>query len=128
LGDVPQLPYSIELHDSVVSSLALQDGVATVSLRPAYIHRDGKGWKQDALLIVEGASLKTNQVEFPVTCADGSLRGQGGPYHNLLNLPLQEPGPLVLELEFFSGFTAAITGTSIRAVLAGAPVFVEDVT
>jgi len=125
---VPQLPYSIELHDSRVSGLVLQEGLVTVSLRPAYIHRDGKGWKQDALLIVEDASLETDQVEFPVTCADGSLRAPLGRYHNLLNLPLQEPGPILLKLEFFSGCTAAITGTSIKAVLVGVPVFIEDVT
>ena len=125
---MPHLPYSIELHDSRVSGVVLDDGHVTISLSPAYIHRDGKGWTQDALLIVEGASLETSQSEFPVTCADGSLLVPEGPYHNLLNLPLHELGPLLLKLEFFSGCTAAITGTSIRAVLAGSPVFVEDVT
>ena len=125
---MPHLPYSIELHDSRVSGLTVEHGVATVSLSPAYIHREGKGWRQQALLIVEGATLETNQTEFPVTCADGSLRTPDGPYHNPLNLPLEEGGPISLQLEFFSGGMAVVRGSSIRVALAGNPVFVEDVT
>ena len=125
---MPHLPYSIELHDSRVSGLTLEDGVATVHLNPAYIHRDGKGWKQEALLVVQGATLEASQTEFPATCADGALRTPRGPYHNLLHLPLEEHGPLSLELEFFSGGAATVEGASIRVTLVGVPIFVEDVT
>jgi hypothetical protein len=45
---MPHLPFSIELHDSDVTSIVLDNGAATVKLRPAYVHRDGKGWSQDA--------------------------------------------------------------------------------
>ena len=123
-----QLPYSIELHDSRVTRLFIDDGSATVHLSPAYIHRNGKGWKQEALLVVRQATLKTGQTEFPVTCADGSLRVPLGPYHNLLHLPLEESGPLTLKLEFVSGHTATIQGASIRAELIGVLALVEDVT
>ena len=99
-----------------------------VHLKPAYIHRDGKGWTQDVLLVVQQATLETGQTEFPVTCTDGSLRVPLGPYHNLLHLPLEESGPLTLKLEFVSGHTATIQGASIVAELVGLPVFVEHVT
>jgi hypothetical protein len=55
---VPRLPYSIELHDSRVSTVAIEDEIKTIRLRPAYIHREGKGWSQDADIIVHDQLLK----------------------------------------------------------------------
>lgn len=125
---VPHLPFSIELHDSHVSSIVLDHGVATVRLRPAYVHRDGKGWNQDADIVIRESTVETTQVEFPATIADGSLQTEKGPYHNLLNLPLAADGPVSLKLEFFSAKVSAVRGTSVEVVLVGAPVFLEDVT
>jgi len=54
---MPNLPHSIELHDSRLASVVVEGGVATVRLRPAYVHRDGEGWSQDADLIIGEAKL-----------------------------------------------------------------------
>ena len=122
------LPYSIELHDSRVSAITLDLGVATVHLRPAYIHRDGKGWSQDADIIVQASTLDAAQTQFPSTLADGKMLTTLGPYHNLLELPLVAVGPVNIELEFFSGSIVKIAGNSVKVVLVGVPVFIENVS
>lgn len=124
---MPDLPYSIELHDSRVSTIAFEGGIATARLRPAYIHRDGKGWSQDADIIIRES--RVGQLpEFPAIIADGSLRTGQGPYHNLLYLPLAAAGPVSLELELSSGSVIHVHGNSVEVVLLGEPVFLEDVT
>jgi hypothetical protein len=125
---VAHLPYSIELHDSRVSAIALDHGVTTVNLRPAYIHRDGKGWSQDADIIVQASTLDATQADFPATLADGKMLTKLRPYHNLLELPLVADGPVEAELEFFSGNIAKIVGDSVKVILIGVPVFVENVS
>jgi hypothetical protein len=125
---VAHLPYSIELHDSRVSAISLDHGVTTINLRPAYIHRDGKGWSQDADIIVQTSTLDSAQREFPATLADGKMLTTSGPHHNLLMLPLVADGPVEVELEFFSGSFVKIVGTSVKVVLVGVPVFVENVS
>jgi hypothetical protein len=125
---VAHLPYSVELHDSRVSAITVDHGVTTVNLRPAYIHRDGKGWSQDADIIVQASTLDAAQADFPATLADGKMLTTLGPYHNLLELPLVADGPVEVELEFFSGNVAKIVGNSVKVVLIGVPVFVENVS
>ena len=122
------LPYSIELHDSDVSSIVIDNGVATVRLRSAYVHRDGKGWSQDADIIIREAIIETTQVAFPARIDDGSLQTEKGPYTNLLELPLAVDGPVSLELTFLLGDSCAVRGKSVQVDLIGAPVFVEDVS
>jgi hypothetical protein len=124
---VPHLPLSIELHDSDVFSISLDHGIATVRLRPAYVHRDGKGWNQDADIVIRESTLEGTQAEFPATIADGSLQTENGPYHNLLELPLSADGRVSLNIEFFSGNIATVRGRSVEVILFGAPVFIEDV-
>jgi hypothetical protein len=125
---MPDLHHSIELHDSRVSSIDLEGAMATVRLRPAYVHRDGKGWSQDADIIIRESTVDESPKEFPATIADGTLHTGQGQFPNLLYLPLAAHGPVSLELEFFSGEVSTIRGTSVEVVLISAPVFVEDVS
>jgi len=125
---MPDLPYSIELHDSRLSTIAVESGIAIVRLRPAYIHRDGKGWSQDADIIIRESMIEATQPTFPATIADGSLRTRQCPYHNLLYLPLAAAGPVSLELELSSGSVIAVRGNSVEVVLLGESAFLEDVT
>jgi hypothetical protein len=81
------LHHSIELHESRVSSIDLEGGMATVRLRPAYVHRDGKGWSQDADIIIRDSTVEGDQKEFPAAIADGTLRTGQGQFQNLLVLP-----------------------------------------
>lgn len=108
--------YGIEQHGQT----------AVVKLRPAYIHRDGKGWRQDADIVVEQATVAGTQARLPASLADGHLKTPQGPYHNLLDLPLHEEGQVVLSLELFSEEVLHIQGESARVVLHGEPKFVEN--
>src|SRR6202142_3072212 len=99
---MPNLPYSIELHDSRISTIAVERGIATVRLRPAYIHRDGKGWSQAADIIIKEPMFEATQSEFPGTIADGLLRTGRCSFHNFLYLPVPAAGSVRLELELYS--------------------------
>jgi hypothetical protein len=124
---VPHLPYSIELHDSRLEAIEADGDAAVVKLRPAYIHRDGKGWRQNADLRVGAAAVDIGASTLPAKLADGRIKNQGGPYHNLLDLPLEVFGPVVVTLELFSEEFIRIQGVSAKVVLYGDPEYVEDV-
>ncbi|MEW6647001.1 MAG: hypothetical protein AB1450_07365 [Pseudomonadota bacterium] len=125
---MPQLPYSIELHDSKIAGIEDVDGTAIVRFSHAYIHKDGKGWSQAAELRIGSASLELNQTEFPATVDDGKLNTKKGSYHNLLTIPLDTDDDVDLLIEFSSGAQARIKGSGISVVFAGERVFIEDVT
>jgi hypothetical protein len=125
---VPNLPYSIELHDSRVSTITQELSVTTINLRHAYIHRDGKGWSQDVDIVIGASVVEGVQPDYPATLNDGKMMSTLGPYHNLLELPLSAAGPVKLELEFFSGSIIRIVGTGIDVTVLGVPVFIENVT
>jgi len=124
---VAHLPHSIELHDSVVASAAIVAEELVISFSPAYVHRDGKGWFQDARLVLRAAVVEPFDIEFPATVSDGEMETSDGPYHNLLMLPLYADGPVSLEVEFDSGAILRAIGESVKVELLGAPTYVEDV-
>ena len=123
---MPQLPYSIELHDSDLAQVRILDGAVHLMFAPAYIHRDGKGWTQEVEVVIRDASIETDNDTWPVTVADGHMRTELGPYHNLIEIPFAVNGPVELELEFMSGAKITIKGNGIGHDFKGEPVFVED--
>jgi hypothetical protein len=123
---MPQLPYSIELHDSEVSAIEQCSSDAIVRFSHAYVHRNGKGWSQEAELRIGLATINSTQLEFPAKAADGRLKSKMGPYHNLLTIPLDTDGEVALTIEFFSGKEATIRGQGIKLAFLSEPVFVED--
>ena len=124
---MPHLPYSIELHDSWLAYITQDSSGATIALSPAYIHRGGKGWRQNAEIVVAGALVEGFRYELPARISDGNLKAPGGPYHNLLMLPLASAGPVRLELELESGEVVLVKGESVEVRLLGEATFVEDV-
>ena len=121
------LPYSIELHDSTLASVLVEDGTAFVQLRPAYIHRDGKGWTQDADILIGKAQVDLAGAALPANLADGRVKSELGPYHNLLELPMYVPGPVSIALELFSEQVIRISGHGAQVALCGEATYVEDV-
>lgn len=124
---MPNLPYSIELHDSEISAILNVGGSVVVKFSHAYIHKDGQGWSQKLDFVINEASLKCDQTSFPAKLGDGRLRTNKGPYHNLLELPLDVDGEVKLKLEFFSEAVAEVTGTGLSVVFHSEPVFIEKV-
>lgn len=120
------LPHSVELHDSRVVAIATTGRALVIQLRPAYVHNQGKGWLQDADLVVNRGSIEGPNVALPTRISDGDLKTPRGPYHNLLTLPLNDPGPISLEVQFVSGEFLRVEGASIEVRLFGEPQFVEN--
>lgn len=111
---MPHLPYAIELHDSEISVIEEIEGNIVVKFSHAYVHRDGKGWSQQLDLLVTSATVKTSQKSFPAKVSDGRLRTKLGPYHNLLNLPLDTDGDIEMSIEFFPGGHAILKGAGYQ--------------
>jgi hypothetical protein len=124
---MPQIPYSIELHDSTISSIQKRGDTVIINLRPAYIHRDEKGWVQNADVVLGNANFEQNQIKFPLDIMDGSLKTNEGVFNNHLLLPLNSNGPAALKLELSSGEMLEVIGKSIAVNLLGEPKYVEDV-
>lgn len=124
---MPHLPYSIELHDSTLASVLVEGGRAFVQLRPAYIHRDGKGWTQEADIVIADAQVDLGGALLPANLADGRVSSKFGPYHNLLELPMKVPGPVSIALELFSEEIIRVSGNGAEVVLHGDATYLEEV-
>lgn len=122
---MPQLPHSVELHDSKLTAIRHTPEGLTLELRPSYVHRDGKGWRQDADIQVVGAQPLQEAPLLPARIADGELKTPGGPYHNLLMLPLSQEGNVRMKLELENGKSIEFRGSAISVHMLGDPVFVE---
>ena len=123
---MPQLPYSIELHDSELADIENKAGNIHIFLSPAYIHRDGKGWTQNVEITVHEATIRANKLTFPITIDDGSMKTRLGPYHNLLSIPFAVDGPVTFQLELMSGEVVTIKGKRIEHDFKGEATFVEE--
>ena len=125
---MPDLPYSIELHDSRISEIERNGNLAIIRFSHAYVHRDGKGYSQKLEISIDSASAETNSALFPEKVSDGKLKTKLGPYHNLLNLPLDTDGKVEMSIELISGEIIQIKGEGIRVLFLSEPVFLEDVS
>jgi hypothetical protein len=123
---MPQLPHSIELHDSELSGIEEKGRNIHLLFTPAYIHRDGKGWTQVVEIVVYEATVDAGEISFPVTVADGYMKTQIRPYHNLLNIPFATSGQVELDLELMSGEKVSIKGNGVSHDFKSKPVFVEE--
>jgi len=121
------LPHSIELHDSTLAAVVHTPDAQIFCLRPAYIHHQGKGWKQDADICLNGPGAFQLPSELPASICDGSLTTAHRLHNNLLELPLQEEGPVTLNLLLATAEALQAQGTAVSVVLHGQPRFVEDV-
>jgi len=120
---------AIELHDSIVQQ---QETIASdiVVILSAYVHRSdgrpgidaGTGWIQAAIIRIENGH---GHVECPMEISDGSVFVGSKTYVNLLEMPLNAPGPSRIELRGKHGEFVQITGDAIGIELTGEATFVE---
>lgn|GEM_PF-1006667 len=124
---MPNLPHSIELHDSMISGMETRGDSLLITFSHAYVHLDGKGWSQAVEIQIDEARLGGDSVSLPAKVADGRLVTDEGPYDNLLMLPLSTKGAIQLEIELFSGEVVRITGRGLVVRPIGAATFLEEV-
>jgi hypothetical protein len=132
---------AIEIHDSAIDQISLENGVAVIHFPTVYIHQsDGKpamdagtGWVQEAVLRigdaqVEGAfSEEMREVSgYDVHyLKDGSIRIGDQVSDNLIPIPIDVTADIHLTLESWYE-TVRIRGTSCSLELLGEANYVEE--
>lgn len=123
---------SIELHDSTVSSIAIEDRSVRIKL-DAYVHRwnkvdaawKGTGWIQPAEVVIVGAVI-TQQTEFPVELGGGKIIVEDVVYNNLVPLPLSSSGPTMLQLHLVAGGVLEFCGDDLAMEAMGEGRYIEE--
>ena len=123
----------LELHDSRVDGVEINDGDTYLHFSHAYIHKSkgtpgrdrGSGWSQEALLIVAGAVSLRPLPSLPNTISDGYLE-VGGIKHTLLPLPFTRRAAVRLCLVFADGASMEMSGRGASVELLGKAIYLED--
>ena len=132
---------AIEIHDSMLERIALQNGVAVLYFPQVYIHSSegrpaidaGTGWTQEALIRIENANIdgklsneSSEAYSGQAHClSDGSLRIDGSVSDNLIPIPLDVKGDIELTLEWWGGIVH-VHGNSASLELIGTAEYVEE--
>ena len=131
----------IEIHDSTLDRIVLEDGTAVLHFPSVYIHQSsgtpaidtGTGWVQEAILRIDDAriegalseELRESSGYDAHQLSDGSLKIGEGVSDNLIPIPLNATTEIELTLESW-GYTVRVLGTSIFLELVGEPEYVEE--
>ena len=118
---------ALELHDSDISQVEESDGELKIVFSGAYILAEGKGWMQEAVLLLNGGKVNNLPSQYPVTVSDGFLVVGGQEIPNLLSLPLSLEGECLVKLVLTNGEALEVTGTNPKIQLIGERKFVEEV-
>jgi len=124
---------AIEIHDSVLDGLSIENGLAVLSFSTVYIHssdgrpgRDpGSGWTQPAKLRISNASVNGSFSDLPRDLDDGYIRTDEAMFDNMIPIPLNHKGRVELRLES-AGDVVVIGGTQATLELLGEPAYVEE--
>jgi hypothetical protein len=125
----------IEIHDSTLVSMTLQDGSVVLHFSPVYIHESegvpgvdaGSVWVQEAYLKIGNAAVVGSFSHLPCEMWRGHIRLDGALSDNMIPIPLNHQGPVELRLEGGGG-VVSITGNSAKLELAGKATYVEEFT
>jgi hypothetical protein len=136
---VPNL--AIEIYDSALDEITLEDGTAVLHFPEVYIHSSdgrpaidaGSGWTQAAVIRIESAHVegKFSQESrdayggYAHYLSDGCLRTNGSVSDNLISIPLDVRGDIELTLECW-GDVVRIQGSSAIVNLIGRAKYVEE--
>ena len=130
----------MEIHDSSVDHITMENGIAVIHFPCVYIHQsegkptqdDGTFWAQEAILRIgdaqiEGTFSVAKQVWGGdiVYLYDGSLRLDDVISDDLIPIPLNMAAEVELAMEC-CGETVRIRGTSVHLELIGEARFVEE--
>ncbi len=124
---------SIEFHDSVLSAINFHDNVLIVELRPAYIHKwelingnwIGTGCVQNATITIAKTPAPTKNIPVPVQISGGMISIGDIIFDNLVPVPFDKNGPIVMKLQVVSGDAVEFSGGAITIELHGESKFVE---
>ena len=130
---------AIEIHDSAVDRIAVEDGTALIHFPSVYIHQSegklfeeaGTGWTQEAVLRISQAEIDgVFSVALQVWGGDivylygGALRIGEAISNNLIPLPLEVIADVELTIES-CGETVRVHGASAHLELIGEAKYIE---
>ncbi len=132
---------AVEIHDSALDRITLDDDLAVLHFPSAYIHASegrpaidaGTGWTQEAVLRIGNAQIEGKFSEesreayggYAHYLSDGSLRIDGRVSDNLIPIPLDVSGDIELTLQCWSE-VVRVRGSSAKLELIGAAEYVEE--
>ena len=125
---------SIEIHDSFLNSVESEGTVLKLFVE-AYIHKSkgtpgvdpGTVWVQNVILMIENGSFEGYANAFPYDLSDGTLQVDGKCTRNVIPIPLEAKGQVILMLlDKRSGKNMIARGTRISLKLLGEPEYVEQ--
>lgn len=132
---------AIEIHDSALGKISLENGVALLHFPEVYIHSSsgrpgidaGSGWAQEAVIRIgdaqiEGKFSKESREAYGGYAhylAGGSLTINSSVSDNLIPIPLDVQGDVELSLECW-GDVVRIHGSSAKLEFIGTAKYVEE--
>lgn len=132
---------AIEIHDSALDQISLENGVAILHFPEVYIHSSsgrpaidaGSGWTQEAVIRIGNARVEGKFSResrdayggYAHYLSDGSLRINGSVSDNLIPIPLDVQGDIELTMECW-GDVVSVCGDSASLELMGTATYVEE--
>jgi hypothetical protein len=124
---------AIEIHDSVLDGLSLQDRNAVLHFSSVYIHESngtpgvdaGSGLVQEATIKISDAVVEGTFSEWPADLHSGHFAASGKIFDNLIPIPLDFEGKTSLRLQSWNE-VISIAGTAAKLELIGEAKYVEE--
>jgi hypothetical protein len=125
---------AIEIHDSVVDALSLDNGDAVLHFSHLYIHESegvpgidaGTGWSQEGNLTISNAVVEGSFSEWPADLHKGQIAVDGTVYENEIPISLNVVGRIELRLQSWSD-VILIIGKGAKLELVGEATYLEEV-
>ena len=124
----------IELHDSELSAISVENGMTTVFFSPAIVYRPSKiysptgssVWLQPATITFDDASATAWTADQPVWVFNGTLRIGDTIHDNLIPLSETFEGLIELSLTLTTGERLSIRGRRVTVQLLGESTYLEE--
>jgi hypothetical protein len=124
---------AIEIHDSVLDALSLDNGDAVLRFSHLYIHETegvpgidaGTGWSQEGKLTISGAVVEGSFSEWPPALHKGQIAVDGTVYENEIPISLNVVGKIELRLQSWSD-VIFIIGKGAKLELVGEATYLEE--
>ena len=125
---------AIEIHDSVLDALSLENGDAVLHFSHLYIHETegvpgvdaGTGWSQEGNLTIRNAVVEGSFSEWPADLHKGQIAVDDTVYENEIPISLNVQGKIELRLQSWSD-VILIIGKGAKLELVGEATYLEEV-
>ncbi len=124
---------AIEIHDSVLDALSLDNGDAVLHFSHLYIHESegvpgidvGTGWSQEGRLTISNVVIEGSFSAWPAHLHEGQITVDDTVYENEIPTSLNVVGKIELQLKSWSEIIS-IVGMGAKLELIGEPEYVEQ--